>query len=348
MLVAVGLDRERATAADAEAHSPAWSTDELAAALSAHARFDGVDEVLVVAPGQRLEIYAASRCPSAAVVAIRQALSQRTGRELRLSERVGEDAFRQLARVTSGLDPAGPAGMLAQVDDALSRATEAGAAGRELTAAARRAFQVALRVQRETGLGEAGTSSGGAVVAVAEKVLGPLGGRRVAVVGGGEQARAAAQQARDRLATVAVFEEPAPALPATSGGRGAALDALADELVRADVVVVGAGVAPEALAPARVARLMRFRRRRLVLVDLAVPRAISPGAGAVEDVFLFDADDLRKVVRAAFADRAVAVAHAERIVEEEVARFARAEPARSAVEQLEAQGARRDGERAAG
>jgi len=349
MLVAVGLDREGATHKDA-ARPSAWATDELAQALSAHARFDGVDEVLVVSPGERLEIYAASRCPSAAVVAIRQALSERMGRELRLSEHVGEDAFRQLARIASGLESSasGASGVLRQVNDALSRAAEVGAAGPELTAAARRAFQVAQRVHVEAGIGEADTSWGDAVFAVAEKVLGPLGGRRVAAVGGGDLVRAAAQQARDRSARVVVIDDaPRAGFAAEIGAEQAGLDALADELFHADVVVFGSRPAPEPLSAARVTRLMRARRRRLVLIDLAAPRAVDPGAGAAEDVFLLDVDDLRKVLRAALAERAAAVALAERIVEEEVARFGRAEPARASLEMLDLRGAVRD-ERAAG
>jgi glutamyl-tRNA reductase len=75
---------------------------------------------------------------------------------------------------------------------------------------------------------------------------------------------------------------------------------------------------------------MRARRRRLVLVDLAVPRSVAPEVGRIADVYLCDVDDLDRVMRASLGERGVAVADAERIVEEETARWARAEAERRA------------------
>jgi glutamyl-tRNA reductase len=74
----------------------------------------------------------------------------------------------------------------------------------------------------------------------------------------------------------------------------------------------------------------KARRRPLVLVDLAVPRAIPAETGDVADVYLCDVDDLARVMRAAQEERAGAVAHAVRIIDEEVARWARSEAERRA------------------
>jgi glutamyl-tRNA reductase len=77
-------------------------------------------------------------------------------------------------------------------------------------------------------------------------------------------------------------------------------------------------------------RILHARRKRIVIVDLAVPRAIPAETGALPDVYLCDVDDLDRVMKAAMAERAQAAQHAERIADEEVQKFARAAAARRA------------------
>ncbi len=329
MLVAVGLNQKVATVADRERLALCDGD------LAAYTALDGVDEVVVLSTCYRVEIFAASSCPSAAIVALHQALTQRAGREVPLFERSGEEAFRHLVRVAASLESAilGEPQVLGQVKDAFARALEAGTAGKELTAVMNRAFQAAKRVRTETAIGRAGASWGAAATTLAQKILGPVRGLRAAIVGAGEMARLSAQHLREQGADIVVLNRTlasAECLAREVCGEARPLDALEEELARADVVVSAAPAAPAALGPDAIARLVRARRRRIVLVDLAVPRAVPPETGRVPDVFLFDVDDLQRVLEGSRAERAAAVADAERIVDEEVAKLARADAERRA------------------
>lgn len=333
MLVAVGLNQRGATAADRE--GVAYRVEELETALTGFAALCGVDEVAVLSTCYRVEVYAATRCPAAATAALRQTLQARAGRDLPLFELQGEEAFRHLVRVAASLESAilGEPQIQGQVKDAFQRAAAVGAAGKELAAVLSKVLAAAKRVRTETAVGRAGVSWGHAAAALAEKVLGPLAGRRAIVIGAGEMARLTAQHLRDEKAEIVVLNRTlanAEALAIEVGGRARPLEALDEELRAADVVVSAAPAAPGALAPAAIAALMHQRRRRLVLVDLAMPRAIPPETGAVEDVYLCDVDDLDRVMKAALEQRGEAAREGARIVEEEVARFARAEAERRA------------------
>lgn len=332
MLVAVGLNHRNATLAERE--RLAVSSDTVEAALAGYAALAGIDEVAVLSTCCRVEVFAATRCPAAAVLALRQGLVARAGRDLPLVELHGDEAFRHLVRVASSLESSilGEPQILGQVKEAFRRAAEVGAAGKELAGALCRALQIAKRVRTETAIGRGGISWGHAAAALAEKVLGPLSGRRVAIVGAGDLARACAQHLAAQGAALAVLNRTAAhgeALAREVSGAALPLEALSQELLRADVVVAAAPL-EGAFGPRERAKVASTRRRPLVLVDLAVPRAIPAEAGKIPDVFLCDLDDLERVVRASMEERAQAVAEAERIVEEEAKRWAREELERRA------------------
>lgn len=333
MLVAVGLNQKSATVTDREV--VALPPEDFQTTLAGYAALDGIDEVAVMSTCYRVEIFAATRCPAAATVALRQALNARAGRELPLFELHGEEAFRHLVRVASSLESAilGEPQILGQVKDAFQRAIELGVAGKELTAALSRALAGAKRVRTETAIGRAGISWGHAASTLAEKVLGTMKGRRVVVVGAGEMARLSAQHLRDQGARIVVMNRTlanGEALAREVGGSARPLDALEEELAHADVVVSAAPVAPPAFQPEAMARTVRARRRPMVLVDLAVPRAIPAATGAIEDVFLCDVDDLSRVMKASMSERSAAVEDAVKIVAEEVEKHVRAEAERRA------------------
>ena len=333
MLVAVGLNQKGATVADREVL--ALRPEAHDGALAGLAALDGIDEVALVSTCYRVEIYAATSCPSAAVASLRASLAQRAGRELPLFELQGEKAFRHLVRVASSLESAilGEPQILGQVKDAFQRAADLGHSAKELAGVLGRALAVAKRVRTETAVGRAGVSWGHAAAALAEKVLGPIAGKRVLVLGAGEMARLSAQHLGGQGAHIVVVNRTlanGEALAGEVGGEARPLEALEAELHTADVVVSAAPIVPEAFAPAAMAALMRARRRRLVMVDLAVPRAIPAEVGSLADVYLCDVDDLDRVMKAAMEERAAAVAHADRIIGEEVDKIARAEAERRA------------------
>ena len=328
MLVAIGVDRKRASLASRE--RLAASGDDLADLIRSYGALDAVDEVFVLSTCYRVEVYAASACPAAAAASLREALRVRAGdSDLPVFDLRCEEAFRHLSRVAASLESGviGEPQVLGQVKAAFGRSAEAGTAGKELSSVIARVLQVAKRVRAETAIGRAGVSWGHASVDLAEKVLGPLDGRRALVVGAGEMARLSAQHLRDQGMEVVVVNRTfasAEALAGEIGGTVRPIEALGEELVRADVVVVAAPVALAALDPAGAQALMKQRRhRRLLLVDLAVPRAVPPALAEVDGIYVCDVDDLALVQRRAQEARVGAIQDAERIIEEEVTRFSR-------------------------
>jgi glutamyl-tRNA reductase len=147
------------------------------------------------------------------------------------------------------------------------------------------------------------------------------------VVGAGEMARLSAQHLHAQGMKVVVVNRTlasAEALAREVHGEARPLEALGEELVRADVAVVAAPVSLEALQPRGAPALMKQRRhRRLLFIDLAVPRAVPAPLGDVDGIYVCDVDDLARIQRQAQEARSGAIQDAERIIDSEVERFAR-------------------------
>lgn len=325
MLAVAGLNQRTATVAQRELLAP--HAGEVHVELAALVALGGIDEVAAVADCWRFEVYAATRCPAAALLGLREALTDRAGRPLPLFALHGVDAFRHLARVAAGLESPilGEAEIVSQLKDAFERAIDSGAAGIELISAFERALDVARRARTEVPLQRRGVSWGHAVGALAEKVLGAVTGRRAVLVG----ARGVTKACGGHLATMGcdvVVVDPAlakaEALALELGASARPLDALEEEIGRADIVVSAARDAAGALGPERIARVRGARRGDIVLVDLAVPRTIPPEAGSLPDVYLCDVDDLERLTRSTLGRRAIERVRVEHVVESEVRRWA--------------------------
>lgn len=328
MLVAIGVDRNSASVASRE--RLAAGGDELAAQVRSYGALDGVDEVFVLSTCYRVEVYAASTCPSAAAASLSDALRLRARDPgLPLFDLRGAEAFRHLSRVASSLESGvvGEPQVLGQVKEAFGRSAEAGSVGKELSSIIARVLQVAKRVRTETAIGRAGVSWGHASADLAEKVLGPLAGRRAVIVGAGEMARLSAQHLHQQGMQVTVLNRTlanAEVLAREVDGDALPIDALGEQLLLADVAVVAAPVSLAALHPSGAPTLMKARRhRRLLLLDLAVPRAVPAALGDVDGIYVCDVDDLARIQRQAQESRAGAIRDAEQIVSSEVQRFAR-------------------------
>ena len=100
------------------------------------------------------------------------------------------------------------------------------------------------------------------------------------------------------------------------------MDRARPALAAADIVVTATGAAEPVLTRARVEEAMRPRRSRpLFIIDIAVPRDVDPAAGGLDQVFLYNIDDLQTIVKENLARRTAEVERAEAIVREEVDRF---------------------------
>jgi glutamyl-tRNA reductase len=235
-----------------------------------------------------------------------------------------EGAALHLFRVAAGLDSLvpGEGEILGQVRTAF----EAGSPGPFLDRLFRQALHAGRRVRLETAIGESPASVPSAAAALAQQVFENLRGSRVLVLGAGKMSEATARNLVSRGAEIAVVAnrtlEHGEELARRLGARALPLDAVADELAEADVVVSATSSSDHVLTSDDVVAALRTRRGRpLLLLDLAVPRDLDPAINTLEGCFLYDVDDLEAVVAETISGRRSEAARAERLVEEEAARF---------------------------
>jgi glutamyl-tRNA reductase len=238
------------------------------------------------------------------------------------------DAARHLFRVSSGLDSlvVGEPQILGQVKDAFRVATETRSAGPLLNKLFHWAFGVGKRVRSETRLAEGAVSVSFAAVSLARKIFGDLGGRRVLVIGSGEMGRLTALHLKAQgVASIVIMSRTlahGQELADEVGGRVAPWDSLQAVLLESDIVITVTGSPTPILTKAAIkAAMPASRSRPLFLIDIAVPRDVDPAAGEIEQVFLYNIDDLQSIVRENVARRGAEVMRAEQIVEEEVQKF---------------------------
>jgi glutamyl-tRNA reductase len=239
------------------------------------------------------------------------------------------DAARHLFRVAAGLDSlvVGEPQILGQVKEAHTVATEVRTAGPVLNRLFHASFAVGKRVRTETGLGSGAVSVSYAAVALARKIFGDLSGRNVVVIGAGEMGKLTAIHMKSQdvrhitivSRTMAHAARTAEAIGGASAAPWTDLDAV---LAASDIIITATGAANPILTKAHIEAVMRPRRNRpLFIIDIAMPRDVEAAAGEIEEVFLYNIDDLQATVRENLARRASEVSRAENIVNEEVDKF---------------------------
>ena len=245
-------------------------------------------------------------------------------------------AAKHLFRVAAGLDSlvVGEPQILGQVKTAFQAANEREAAGPLLTKLFTWSFNVGKRVRSETALGEGAVSVSYAAVALARKIFGRLDGRRVLVIGAGEISTLTAQHLRSHgvgeITITSRTTANAETLAQTVGGRALPWDQMMAALGAADIVITATGSQRPILTRAQVDRVRR-RGNPLFIIDIAVPRDVESAVGDIEQVFLYNVDDLQAIVQENLSRRAAEIERAEGIVAEEVAKFSAWQRSRATV-----------------
>ncbi len=240
----------------------------------------------------------------------------------------GADVARHLFRVAAGLDSlvVGEPQILGQVKAAYAVASDGQFTAALTNRLFHSAFSVGKRVRSETGLGEGAVSVSYAAIALAKKIFGDLKDRAVLILGAGEMAKLTGihlQSQHVRRITIASRTlQTAQSLAERLDGVAVPWDRIDAALTTADIVVTATGASEPVLTCARVDEAMRSRRHRpLFIIDIAVPRDVDGAVGGLDQVFLYNIDDLRTIVQENLARRGAELARAEAIVDEEVARY---------------------------
>ena len=292
----------------------------------------GLSECAIVSTCNRAEFYAVGEtCSPADLMGALSDLRQASLSELRSHsyEMTGSDVVRHLCRVASGLDSMvmGEGQVLGQVKQAAEDAVTAGTSGPILAALFRQAITAGKRARTETEIGRGAVSISHAAVELARQVFGDLTGCRALVLGAGEMSEITLKLLKNAGLKTSVMisnrtRERAEALAQRCGGVGVDWERFPKMLPEADIVIVSTSAPHFVVKMDLMRQAMKARRgRHIFLIDISVPRNVDPAVGTLDDVFLFNVDDLQGVVSRNLGDRQLEADKVELIVASETARF---------------------------
>jgi glutamyl-tRNA reductase len=314
----------------------AYTEEEIVPALSRlRLAAPAISEAALISTCNRVEIVGVTAdCEAAAESGLRfLAEDRRVGAETfggAVYRFDGSDAARHLFRVGASLDSmvVGEPQIFGQLKLAYAHAVAAGSAGLILHRAFHRAFSVAKRVRKTTLIGHGAVSVGSVAVALAGRIFDTLKDKTIMLMGAGQMAELVARQLKRRgvealLVTSRTFDR-AVAIARELDGTAVPFDNYHPYLKIADVVIGSLSVEQPILSAEDFEPLIRERHYRpMFLIDLGVPRNFDPRLNQVENVYLYDIDDLGQVAHQSQSARESEAGKAETIVLEELEAFDR-------------------------
>jgi glutamyl-tRNA reductase len=333
MLVLVGLNHRSAPLAVRE--KLGFSEAELPLAVERLVTGDPVEEGIILSTCNRVEVVARAKDRQAAAAAVKEFLAREHGVSIEEVDRftyelAGNEVVRHLFRVVSGLDSMvlGEPQILGQVKRAYEVAREAGTTGAVLDRLLQQGLSAAKHVRTETGISRHAVSIAFAAVELAKKIFGDLGGLAALLLGAGKMTELAARHlvsnGVSRIVVANRTYSRAQALAERFAGEAVNWEEGFSYLARVDIVVTGTAAAEPVLTKAIVQKAARARRSRpLFLIDIAVPRDVAPDVNDLDNVYVYDIDDLQGVVDANLEERRREAGLAAAMIENEVDSFAR-------------------------
>ncbi len=332
-IVIVGLNHRTAPVEIRERLAfPAGSIGEALRALTARGE---IAEGVILSTCNRVEVCVLAGEAYKGTAAVKEFLSGHhgiPGDELNgfLYHYEGEEAVKHLFRVSSSLDSMvlGEPQILGQVKDAYGYASEFRTIGPILDKFYNKAFSVAKRVRTETKVASSAVSVSYAAVELAKKIFGVLKDKTVMLIGAGEMCELAARHllsagVKGIMVTNRTFER-AVKLAEEFHGTAVRFDELGTHLKTADIILSSTGAPHFILKKDDVEGVIRIRRNRpMFFIDMAVPRDIDPDANQIDNVYVYDIDDLNNVIETNLEERQKEAARAEDIVAAEVRSFFR-------------------------
>jgi glutamyl-tRNA reductase len=306
-----------------------FDAERLPVALASLRALPGVQEALIVSTCNRTEIYCVGgdgADPFGAWLTAESGGSPAIAECLYRIE--GPDAVRHVFSVAAGLDSLilGEPQILGQLKDSYRAAQRAGTSGVLLNRLFQTTFSVAKRVRSETAIGASAVSVASAGIQLARRVFAGFERHTALLVGAGEMIELSARHLHgQKIGRMIIANRSANRAERLAEGLKASaisLDALAEHLPAADIVVSSTAKPDFVIGFEAVTKALEERRHRpMFMLDLAVPRDIDPRVGTLEDVYLYSIDDLRQVVDENVKARQEEAAVARRIIDEDVTEF---------------------------
>src|SRR5450432_3513729 len=287
-------------------------------------------EAVILSTCNRVEIYAATRLePAKAFAGLKQFLKTVHAFGEPLNEEIytlaEPQSLQHLFKVASGLDSMvlGETEILGQLKTAYKLAHQHKHTGARLNKIFQRAFHVAKHVRTHTNIQRGSVSVASVAVELAEKIFSSLAEREVLVIGAGEMsektARALLSRGARSIIVASRSHERAQVLAKEFGGRAVQFDDWAAEFEKIDIAISSTSAPHHILDRAKLEPLMKLRRNRpLLLIDIAVPRDIAPEVNFLENVYLYNIDDLQSIADGYLSQRKEEIVRCEQIIAEKV------------------------------
>jgi len=292
-----------------------------------------VEEAVILSTCNRVELYANVKDSTKASESVKTFLSEFHNINRALLDKAlyiydDVNAIRHIFRVASSLDSmvVGEPQILGQLKEAFEFALDKKTTGILLNRLMKKAISVAKRVRRETRIAENAVSISFAAVELAKKIFTDLSEKVFMLLGAGEMAELAARHLMSNgVKEVIVANRSygrACELAKEFNGKPVKLDDFLREMVHSDIVICSTGAPHYILLKDQMQRVMKERKQRPVfLIDISVPRNIDPKINDLDNVYLYNIDDLQGIVDANMFERKKEAEKAEKIIEEEIEPF---------------------------
>jgi glutamyl-tRNA reductase len=299
-------------------------------ALEALKQREGISECMIISTCNRVEIVAGVDDPDVLTRQIKEYLRDFHHLSLNDFDRhlyvlTSQEVISHVFQVASSLDSmiVGEPQILGQLKDAYAQAKKCGVTGIILNNVLPRAFKVAKRVRTETGIGRRAISVSFAAVELAKKIFGDISRKSVLVLGAGEMSELVAQHLLgsgvDNVYVSNRTRNRADEMAKKFNGRVIPYENLIEELYRIDILIASTGAPHFVIRREHIAKTISLRKGEpMFLIDIAVPRNIEPSINDIDNVFLYDIDDLQSVVKANLREREKEAHLAMEIIGQEV------------------------------
>ncbi len=317
-----------------------FAGDEVPRALEDLMQLEGVDEAILLSTCNRTEFYVMTsddgRDRLTSWLQNNRSLDPSFNDSMFTLQE--EDAIRHIFRVACGLDSMvlGEPQILGQLKEAFRHAQQAKTLGRRLSLLMQHTFGVAKKIRTDTEIGASPVSVASAAVNLASQVFARFSQHTALLVGAGATIELVAKHLTKRkigrLFVANRSVERAQELAGRHSGFALPLSEIEGTLPEADILITSTAATDPVITLEQFEAAIKARKHKPVFaVDIAVPRDIEPRAGDLNDVYLYTIDDLDKVILEGQGHREAAAVEANRLLDEEIARYASIERSKEVV-----------------
>ncbi len=317
-----------------------FAGDEVPRALQSLKALDGVDEAVLLSTCNRTEFYVMTHDGGRAQ--LQSWLQENRNLDASFTDSLftlqDEAAIRHIFRVACGLDSMvlGEPQILGQLKDAFRHAQQAETLGRRLSLLFQHTFGVAKKIRTDTEIGASPVSVASAAVNLANQFFAGFKKHTALLVGAGVTIELVAKHLKKkeigRLFIANRNVDRARELAGRFGGFAVPLSEIEGTLPEADILITSTAATDPIITVAQMKAALKARKHKPIFaVDIAVPRDIEAGVADLNDVYLYTIDDLDKVIQEGQGNREAAAVLADRLLDEEIARYTSIERSKEVV-----------------